>query len=250
MLLGLDSRAARKASPVQEVEYSIQAIPSPRLRSDTITTRALRISRTRSLPPRDRVPVAVAARRVGAHPPTGLPRPTFPVRYPVRAPERATDGRPTPHAATFDFRSSWTGSTFPVRDPVRAPERGPDGRPTPHAATFDFRSARAARGAAGPPGRLLPRPPPAGAEGARWLVGDPPGLTPPVSERAPPPGPDQAPPRRRDGGRREARATPPWSRSATPQRAVDPELAPPPEPGRFPCQLEGPNDCTASTYDR
>ncbi len=80
MLLGLDSRAARKASPVQEVEYSIEAIPSPRLRSDTITTRALRISRTRSLPPRDRVPVAVAARRVGAHPPTGLPRPTFPVR--------------------------------------------------------------------------------------------------------------------------------------------------------------------------
>ncbi len=40
MLLGLDSRAARKASPVHEVEYSIQAIPSPRLRSDTITTRA------------------------------------------------------------------------------------------------------------------------------------------------------------------------------------------------------------------
>ncbi len=140
MLLGLDSRAARKASPVQEVEYSIQAIPSPRLRSDTITTRALRISRTRSLPPRDRVPVAVAARRVGAHPPTGLPRPTFPVRYPVRAPERAADGRPTPHAATFDFRS-----------------------------------ARAARGAAGPPGRLLPRPPPAGAEGRVGWLGIPRG---------------------------------------------------------------------------
>ena len=186
---------------------------------------------------------------MGAHPPTGLPRPTFPVRDPVRHRKGPpmVNPRPTPRPSIFGRRGP--GPRF--RCAIRcAPERAADGRPTPHAATFDFRSARAACGAAGPPGRLLPRPPPADAEGARWQVGDPPGLTPPVSERAPPPGPDQAPPRRRDGGRREARATPPWSRSATPQRAVDPELAPPPEPGRFPCQLEGPNDCTASTYDR
>ncbi len=41
-----------------------------------------------SVLPRDLVSVEVAAQQVGAHPQTLLTRSTFPVRYPVRAPER------------------------------------------------------------------------------------------------------------------------------------------------------------------
>ncbi len=46
------------------------------------------MSSTCSVPPRDLVSVEVAAEQVGAHPQTLLTRSTFPVHYPVLAPER------------------------------------------------------------------------------------------------------------------------------------------------------------------
>ena len=48
--------------------------------------------------PRDLVSVEVAAEQVGAHPQTLLTRSTFPVLYPVLAPERPPDGKPAPNA--------------------------------------------------------------------------------------------------------------------------------------------------------
>ena len=47
---------------------------------------------------RDLVSVEVAARQAGAHPQTSLTRSTFPVLFPVLAPERPPDGKPTPNA--------------------------------------------------------------------------------------------------------------------------------------------------------
>ena len=48
--------------------------------------------------PRDLVSVEVAAQQVSAHPQTLLTRSMFPVLYPVLAPERPPDGKPTPNA--------------------------------------------------------------------------------------------------------------------------------------------------------
>ena len=158
------------------------------------------------------------------------------------------DPRPTPRPSIFGRRGPGPRFRCAIRCAHRKGAPMADPRPTPRPSIFGRLGPLAAR-RDHPAGSCRDRPPRA-LKGRVGRLGIPPGLTPPVSERAPPPGPDQAPPRRRDGGRREARATPPWSRSATPQCAVDPELAPPPEPGRFPCQLEGPNDCTASTDDR
>ena len=56
--------------------------------------------------PRDLVSHEVAAEQVGAHPQTFLTISTFPVCYPVLARQRARDGKPTPNAHTYDFRSS------------------------------------------------------------------------------------------------------------------------------------------------
>ena len=56
------------------------------------------MSSTCSVLPRDLVSVEVAAEQVGAHPQTLLTRSTFPVHYPVLAPERPqmANPRPTP----------------------------------------------------------------------------------------------------------------------------------------------------------
>ena len=60
---------------------------------------------------------------------------TFPMLYPVLAPERPPDGKPAPtvvagqagaHPGTLVTRS-----TFPELYPVLAPERPPDGKPAP-----------------------------------------------------------------------------------------------------------------------
>ena len=72
------------------------------------------------------------------------------------------------------------------------------------------------------PCRLFPRPPPSGAQDYRWFVRDPLGLTPPGYELAPHTGLDKAPPRTRDEGRLDARATSHWSRIATQPRSCLP----------------------------
>ena len=77
-------------------------------------------------------------------------------------------------------------------------------------------------GTSGQPCRLFPRPPPSGAQDDRWFVGDPLGLTPPGYEPAPYTGLDKAPPRTRDEGRLDARATSHWSRIATQHRSCLP----------------------------
>jgi hypothetical protein len=86
------------------------------------------MSSASSVLPSDLVSVEVAAQQVGAHPQTSLTRCTFPVRYPVRAPERGP--RWQTHAqrrkpGNLGPQTSLTRCTFPVRYPVLAPERGP-----------------------------------------------------------------------------------------------------------------------------
>ena len=98
-------------------------------------------------------------------------------------------------------------------------ERGPDGKP--NAETRESPSALAT-GHQRQPCRLFPRPPPSGAQDDRWFVGDPLGLTPPGYELAPHTGLDKAPPRTRDEGRLDARATSHWSRIATQHRSCLP----------------------------
>ena len=61
---------------------------SSRLTFYTITKQEIRMSTTCLVPPRGLVSVEVAAQQVGAHPQTLLTRSTFPVHYPVLAPER------------------------------------------------------------------------------------------------------------------------------------------------------------------
>ena len=58
------------------------------------------MSSTCSVLPRDLVSVEVAAEQVGAHSQPLLTRSTFPVIFPVLAPERPPDGKPTPNAET------------------------------------------------------------------------------------------------------------------------------------------------------
>ncbi len=130
-----------KPTPNAETWESRSALATP----GTGTT----LSSTCSVLPRDRVSVEVAAQQVGAHPQTLLTRSTFPVHY-----------------------------------PVLAPERGPDGKPTPNAETWESPSALAT-GHQRQPCRLFPRPPPSGAQDDRWFVGDPLGLTPSGYELAP-----------------------------------------------------------------
>ena len=144
------------------------------------------MSRACSALPRDLVSVAVAAEQVVAHPQTLLTRSTFPVRYPVRHRKGAPDGKPTRNAETWESRPAL--ATRHQREPCR----------------------------------LFPRPPPSGAQDDRWFVGDPLGLTPPGYELAPHTGLDKAPPRTRDEGRLDARATSHWSRIATQHRSYLP----------------------------
>ena len=64
------------------------------------------MSSASSLLPSDLVSVEVAAQQVRARPQTSLTRCTFPVLYPVPAPERGPDGKPTPNAETWEPRSA------------------------------------------------------------------------------------------------------------------------------------------------
>ena len=155
---------------------------SSRLTFYTITKQEIRMSSTCSVPPRDLVSVEVAAQQVGAHPQTLLTRSTFPVRYPVRAPERG------PRWQTHAQRRNLGISVRP-------------GHPAP-AATLP----------------AIPAAAPSGAQDYRWFVRNPLGLTPPGYELAPHTGLDKAPPRTRDEGRLDARATSHWSRIATQPR--------------------------------
>ena len=50
---------------------------------------------------------------------------TFPVLYPVHAPERAKDARPMPDVETFEFRSARTRTIFPVHYLSTSTGRGP-----------------------------------------------------------------------------------------------------------------------------
>ena len=60
------------------------------------------MSSTSSVLPSDLVSVEVAAQQVAARTPqTSLTRCTFPVLYPVLAPERGPNGEPTPDAETW-----------------------------------------------------------------------------------------------------------------------------------------------------
>ena len=70
------------------------------------------MSSTCSVLPRDLVSVEVAAEQVGAYPQTLLTRSTFPVHYPVLAPERVrqmANPRPTPKPE--DLRPPWPPGT-------------------------------------------------------------------------------------------------------------------------------------------
>ena len=78
-----------------------------------------------SVLPRDLVSVEVAAQQVARHPQTLLTRSTFPVRIRCAHRKGAPDRKPTPNAETWESRSALTRSTFPVHYPVLAPERGP-----------------------------------------------------------------------------------------------------------------------------
>jgi len=144
------------------------------------------MSSASSVLPSDLVSVEVAAQQVGAHPQTSLTRCTFPVRYPVRAPERG------PRSQTHAQRRNLGISVRP-------------GHPAP-AATLP----------------AIPAAAPSGAQDYRWFVRDPLGLTPPGYELAPHTGLDKAPPRTRDEGRLDARATSHWSRIATQHRSCLP----------------------------
>jgi len=85
---------------------------SSRLTFYTITKQENHMSSACSGFPRDLVSVEVAAEHVGAHPQTLLTRSTFPVRYPVRAPEMGA--RWQTHAQRRNLRIS-------VRPGHRAP---------------------------------------------------------------------------------------------------------------------------------
>ena len=112
-------------------------------------------------------------------------------------------------------------STFPVRYPVRAPERGP--RSQTHAQRRNLGiSVRPGHPAPAATLPAIPAAAPSGAQDYRWFVRDPLGLTPPGYELAPHTGLDKAPPRTRDEGRLDARATSHWSRIATQPRSCLP----------------------------
>ena len=175
-----------------------------------------------SVLPRDLVSVEVAAQQVGAHPQTLLTRSTFPVRYPVRAPERGP--RWQTHAQRRNLGISvrvdqvhvsgalsgaCTGKEPQMANPRLTPKPGNLGPPWPPGTSGD--PAGYSRGAA-----------PSGAQDYRWFVRDPLGLTPPGYELAPHTGLDKAPPRTRNEGRLDARATSHWSRIATQPRSCLP----------------------------
>src|SRR5271165_5574775 len=103
----------------------------------------------------------------------------------------------------------------------RAPERGP--RSQTHAQRRNLGiSVRPGHPAPAATLPAIPAAAPSGAQDYRWFVRDPLGLTPPGYELAPHTGLDKAPPRTRDEGRLDARATSHWSRIATQPRSCLP----------------------------
>ena len=113
------------------------------------------------------------------------------------------------------------GPRFRWRYPVRAPERGP--RSQTHAQRRNLGiSVRPGHPAPAATLPAIPAAAPSGAQDYRWFVRDPLGLTPPGYELAPHTGLDKAPPRTRNEGRLDARATSHWSRIATQPRSCLP----------------------------
>ena len=91
MLVGANNGAVEQQLQVVILEvfvHTAQAISFPRLTFYTITKQEILTSSTCSVLPRDLVSVEVAAEQAGALPQTLLTRSTFPVLYPVLAPER------------------------------------------------------------------------------------------------------------------------------------------------------------------
>jgi hypothetical protein len=84
---------------------------SSRLTFHTITKQEIGMSSTCSVLPRDLVSVEVAAEQVGAHPQTLLTRSTFPVHYPVLAPERPQMANPRPTPKPENLRPPWPPGT-------------------------------------------------------------------------------------------------------------------------------------------
>ena len=149
------------------------------------------MSSASSVLPSDLVSVEVAAQQVAHHPQTSLTRCTFPVRYPVahrKGPQMANP-RPTPKP----------GNLGPPRPP------GTSGNPAGYSRGRRISDAI---------DRLI-------EEMAPVRSGSP-GATPPGYELAPHTGLDKAPPRTRDEGRLDARATSHWSRIATEHRSCLP----------------------------
>src|SRR5271157_629627 len=126
------------------------------------------MSSTCSVLPRDLVSVEVAAEQVGAHPQTLLTRSTFPVHYPVLAPERPQMANPRPTPKPENLRPPWPPGT--------------SGNPAGYSRGRPLRELKMIAGSLGIP----------------W------GLTPPGYEPAPHTGLDKAPPRMRDEGRLDA----------------------------------------------
>ena len=134
----------------------------------------------------------------------------------TKPPKPSTTGR-----AVCNARFLLRESAFPVRYPVRAPERGPRSRTHAQRRNLGI-SVRPGHPAPAATLPAIPAAAPSGAQDYRWFVRVPLGLTPPGYELAPHTGLDKAPPRTRDEGRLDARATSHWSRIATQPRSCLP----------------------------
>ena len=172
--------------------------------------------------PRDLVSVEVAAQQVGAHPQTLLTRSTFPVRDPGAAPERGP--RWQTHAQRRNLGISvrvdqvhvsgalsgaCTGKGPQMANPRLTPKPGNLGPPWPPGTSGD------------PAGYSRGRP--LGGSRLSLVRSGSPGVdAAPGYELAPHTGLDKAPPRTRNEGRLDARATSHWSRIATQPRSCLP----------------------------
>ena len=135
---------------------------------------------------------------------------------PAKPPKPSTTGRAVCNAR-FLLREVHVSGAYPVR----APEMGP--RSQTHAQRRNLGiSVRPGHPAPAATLPAIPAAAPSGAQDYRWFVRDPLGLTPPGYELAPHTGLDKAPPRTRNEGRLDARATSHWSRIATQPRSCLP----------------------------
>ena len=133
---------------------------------------------------------------------------------PAKPPKPSTTGRAVCNARLLlrevhvsgALSGACTGKGPQIANPRPTPKPGNLGPPWPPGTSGD------------PAGYSRGRP--LGSQGYRWFVRDPLGLTPPGYELAPHTGLDKAPPRTRNEGRLDARATSHWSRIATQPRSL------------------------------